>query len=289
MVRFGLALVGLLIGLALPFGVSGWLKGENATQRGYLNAVAIGIMVAAAVLIIPTALSEVEFASYALVSRVVPASFGETNLIPWSLQFQVVLRSLGVIAILILFLRSNAPLLPEERTALVQAGQPLPLRTKIRTGLALVSDDTIDWVGVVGVTVGLACYTLWLSATEAPLGLGDGSFRFGITLFVGLATAVGISVSGLLPDLERHRLWLMGISLLLGLAAIFGALPLGRRLILSGSPILLAVGAISLIFAIGRLLRIVQDQIGLDWPTTATVGLSGVIVYFSSEFIGRLI
>ena len=285
----GAFLIGLVVGAIGPTLIGLRVKVDDFDGRGYLNAIAVGILLAAALPMIPMALSEVEFTSYALISSLLPPSFGESNFIPWALQFQVVVRSLGVVAILVLYLRSNAPLLATEREQFLQEHHPLSLRSRLRLWLALPLEGQVDRVGIITTTIALLCYTLWLGASEGIIDISSGSVWLGAILFVGLATVRGGAIIGLLSQPAQHRPWLIGVPLLLGGAIFLGTLPPLTQIILTLSPLILALGAICLIYAIGRLLRILQDQIGLDWPTTVTVGLSGLVVYFGNEYISRLI
>lgn len=291
------SLLGLGVGLLPPLLIGFWLLSppDNPVRRGYINAVAVGILLGAALEFIPTTLTELEFTGYRLFEAyIVSAINPEPGSMLWvftrSTPFQVVVRSLAMIGVMFLFFRGNAaaPAIGPETS--LESDRLPPRQSAWQTWLALPAAAQLDRAGLTIVTLGLFCYNLWLGALRAPVPDFEPGPKFLALMLLPFSGAVlGIAILGLLPDLGQHWPWLVGLSALLGLAMILGFATPGGQIALQGAPFLLLLGTVCLIYSIGRLLRILQDQIGLRWPTTLTVAASAGLLYLTSPFISAMI
>jgi hypothetical protein len=77
-------------------------------------------------------------------------------------------------------------------------------------------------------------------------------------------------------------------SLLFGLATTLGVANLRGQIILSVAPLLLIFGTLFLVYGLGRLLRVLQYQIGTGWRTTLTVLISALLLYQGNQFLSYL-
>jgi len=284
------ALVGLATGSLVLFLVSfRVLSSYDQTRQGYINAIAVGLLLMMSIEFIPTALSEVEFASYSLIATFIdPLSGPGADIAPWPIHFQVVVRSLGVAAILILFLRGNAPITFQEKLLLSEQDAAVTRLQRLARWLALPAANQTDWIGIVIVALALGCYNLWLGVQQGPVTAGSEQF-IGITLLTFLSVILGMAIWGLVSISQLEWRWLVLIPCLIGLATILGLTQPVEWIILGIAPLLLALGTICMVYGIGRLLRIIQDQIGLGWRTTLTVGVGAVALYLGNQVISRLI
>ena len=206
----------------------------------------------------------------------------------WPIHFQVVVRSLGVAAILILFLRGNAPISFQEKLLLSEQSVAVTRRQRLAQWLALSAANQTDWIGIIIVAIALGCYNLWLGVQQEPLTAGSEQF-IGITFLTFLSVILGMAIWGFVPISQLDWRWLVSVPCLIGLATILGLTQPVGRIILGIAPLLLALGAICMVYGIGRLLRIIQDQIGLGWRTTLTVGCGAAALYLGNQVISRLI
>lgn len=288
---------GLVLGMLLLLFIGRHVMSPgDQRQRGYANAVAVGILLLAAINLIPTTLTEAEFVGYQLFETYVVSPLDPQPETFWWLftraaPFQVIVRSLGMIIVLFLFLRSSSVSMaePVEPTAAAHSDQMTSLRTRWRAWLALPGENRADWTGVIIVTLGLLCYNVWHAVSSAPPTGPGPAQRPTIALFILIGTMLSGAVLGLMPEVSRSWHWLVSIAALLGLASIIGLTNLGERAVLSGAPLLLLVGTVALICGIGRLLRLLQYQIGTRWPTTLTVAAGAGGLYLSNQLISYLI
>jgi hypothetical protein len=146
-----------------------------------------------------------------------------------------------------------------------------------------------DQPGLIIVTLALLCYTLWLSIGRTPLQTLAQPYLFLITaLLIFFGALLGIATLGLIPNLGGHWRWVAAASLLLGLATILGTFNPRGQIILSAAPLLLILGTLCLVYGLGRLLRVLQYQIGTGWRTTLTVLISALLLYQSNQFLSYL-
>jgi hypothetical protein len=285
---------GLFLGILLLLFIGRHVMSPgDQRQRGYANAVAVGILLLAAINFIPTALTEAEFVGYQLFETYVVSPLDPQPETFWWLftragPFQVIVRSLGMVIVLFLFLRSSSVSLAEP-AATAHSGQTASLRTHWRAWITLPGENRADWTGVIIVTIGLFCYNAWHAVTYAPPTGSGPAQRPAIALLILIGTVLSGAVLGLMPEVSQSWRWLVGIATLLGLASIIGLTNLGGQAVLSGAPLLLLLGTVSLICGIGRLLRLMQYQIGTRWPTTLTVAASAGGLYLSNQLISHLV
>lgn len=257
-----------------------------SSRRGYVNAVTVGILLAAALKFIPTMLTDLEFTSYTLASYFIPAVDSDSAFAAWPAVLSAIIQPFGIIFVLLLYLHGNSPRLATEP-------EPLPGQDKSflpipqLKWLALPPDDQIERVGILIVIIGLFCYNLWLGTNQALLAV-EPMFIASMLLII-FGAGLGLAIWGLLPQPRRQWRWLVGASFLLGLAVILGMIGPVGRVVLMISPLLLLLGTASQVYGIGRLLRILQDQIGLKWRTTLMVAISAAAIYFGSQFISHLV
>lgn len=289
------SLLGLIGGILLPLIIgSRILSPASQMRRGYTNAVAVGILLMAAIEFIPTTLGEIESVGYSLLkSYVISPLDPEPDTVLWALtrfaQFQMVARALLASAILILFFQSNAITSVSRQQTPSEA--PASRLAGWRSWLILPSlEEQADQAGMIIVIIGLTCYNLWLGVSRASIFATGGLKLFlAIALVIFSAAVLGIALLGLVPNILKYWRWVATASALFGLAILFGFVNLGEQIILTVAPLLLIVGTVCLVYGIGRLLRILQYQIGLGWRTTLTVAISALVLYLDNQFIAYLI
>ena len=280
-------LVGLLAGVAVALGAALWVLGPASPElrRGYFNALVTGLLLAAAIEVIPNALDAVELAGRRLVGLIVPeAAGGAQNF--WSVltqpaQVQIAVRAFGAAIVMFIFFRANA--IPLAKTVGPAADGEQP-----RSALPI---DGTDYLGLLVVMGGLAGYALWLGlalpaaqAGRLPASAASSGLDFRLVLLTFIGSLLGIAALGLLQSL-REQWWLIVVaSLLIGLAAGVGSLWQSGQLALEAGLLPLVVAAVCLVYGIGRLLRLLQHEIGLGWQTTMTVAVGALLLY-QSRFI----
>ena len=248
-------------------------------------------MLLAAIQFIPATLGEIEFVGYGLLESYVLSSL---NLEPdsplWVMtrftQFQVLARALVASLVLILFFQSSAV-----RSVTKQQTSSTSPQNGWRTWFLLpVIDKQADRVGITVIIIALTCYSLWIGALHSPTSITRGLALFsGIALLTFSATILGVIILGIVPSMEQYWPWVIAASLVFALAVLIGFMNTGGQVVLAIAPLLLLLGTLCLVFGIGRLLRIIQYQIGLGKRTTITVALSTFILYLNSQLISRLI
>jgi len=278
-------LIGLVVGVSLFLATGLWLfpPAGGRTWRGYFNAFATGFLLAAAIKLIPEALMAVEFYGYsALASHVLDGVAPERDSFLGVLiapgQIQVIVQAVGAATVMLLFFRGNASSQREKGDATGdQPGRPW---AKVRSWLALPPSG-LDWAGLTIITIGLFSYNLWIGASRAPLfgPAANGSFWL-VLLLVFYGTLLGIAVLGCIDSRKDLRLAVFP-TLLLGLAIGVGLNWPGGHLTVVGGLLPLLAGSACLVYGIGRLLRVLQHDIGLGWRTTLVVAVGTGIVYQS--------
>lgn len=288
------SLVGLVVGIICPLLLGRWVLSppNDQVRRGYINAVTVGILLAAAVKFIPTTLSEVEFVGYQLLKHYFISTLNPPPDSAWGLftqpsQLQLMARPFLAAAIIVLFFNGNGvKIRPQAETP----GADPPdgrMSTGWRARLALPPlEKQADQLGLVIVVGGLLCYTLWLNTGRPPLPAVDPPQLFLVTALLIFSGAVlGIATLGLIPNLAGHWRWVAAASLLFGLVTLLGVVDLRGDPTLSIAPLLLIFGTLFLVYGLGRLLRVLQYQIGTGWRTTLTVLISAVLLYQGNQFL----
>ena len=282
-------LVGLLSGAVLALCMALWLLGPASPEmrRGYFNALVTGLLLAAAIEVIPNALDAVELAGRRLLALVVPEG-GESagsfwNVLTQPAQVQIAVRAFGAALVMFIFFRANAIPLAKTDGAAADGGIAHGERR-----LSALPVEGTDYLGLLVVLGGLAGYALWLGlAGGLPAAAGGGAssgLDFGLLLLTFGASLLGIAALGLVHNL-RGEWWLIPVaSLLIGLAAALGSVWQGGQVALEVGLLPLVVGAVCLVYGIGRLLCVLQHEIGLGWQTTLTVAVGALILY-QSRFI----
>jgi hypothetical protein len=290
------SLVGLVVGILCPLLLGRWVLSppNDQMRRGYLNAVTVGILLAAAIKFIPTTLSEVEFVGYQLLNYYV---FSTLNSPPDSAlalftqpsQLQLMFRPFLAAIIIILFFNGNGvKIAPQPETPSNEQAAPKPTDWRARLALPPLEKQA-DQLGLAIIVVALLCYTLWLSTGRIPLQTMNQPYLFLTTALLIFSGAVlGVTTLGLIPNLAGYWRWVAAASLLFGLATILGVVNLRGQMILSVAPLLLIFGTLFLVYGLGRLLRVLQYQIGTGWRTTLTVLVSAVLLYQGNQFLSYL-
>jgi hypothetical protein len=219
----GGAAAALVLALAL-FGPA-----SQEMRRGYFNALVTGLLLAAAIEVIPNALDAVELAGRQLVELLAPPQ-------------------------------------ANDKTAKKGALSALPL-------------EATDYVGLAVVVVGLAGYALWWGLARGLASSAAGALDVTLLLPTFSAALLGIAGLGLVENL-RAQWWLLPVgSIVIGLAPGLGSLWKGEQLALEAGLLPLVIAGGCLVYGIGRLLRLLQHEIGLGWQTTLTVAVGALLLY----------
>jgi hypothetical protein len=291
------SVVGMIIGIICPLLLGRWVLSppNDQVRRGYLNAVTAGILLAAAVKFIPTTLSEIEFVGYQLLNQYIfatlnPSPDSALALFTQPSQLQLMFRPFLAALIIILFFNGNGVKVAPQPDAPPndQATPSNPTGWRARLALPPLEKQA-DQLGLFVVVAGLLCYTLWLGTGRTPLQTMSQPHLFLIIVLLIFSGAVlGVATLGLIPNLGRYWRWVAAASLLFGLATTLGVANLRGQIILSVAPLLLIFGTLFLVYGLGRLLRVLQYQIGTGWRTTLTVLISALLLYQGNQFLSYL-
>lgn len=273
-------LAGIAAGTTLVFISGFWILSPTSREmrRGYFNAFVTGLLLAAAIEVIPNALEALEIAGWRVFAMLMPpntvfASDSFWNVLVQPAQVQLMVRGLGAAAVMLIFFRANAiPVAGDGERDEVLHDMP-------RARLALPLQGT-DYVGLLVNTLGLGSYTLWISLTAGLLPRAS----LALVLLVASSSLLGVAALGLLNNLRRRWWLLAAASLLPGLVAGFGAVWKGEHPAIELALLPLLLGALCLVYGIGRLLRLLQHEIGLGWQTSAAVAV-GALVLYQSRFL----
>ncbi|HSM57915.1 MAG TPA: hypothetical protein VK879_17305 [Candidatus Sulfomarinibacteraceae bacterium] len=262
---------GVLCGVLLVLAFGRWVLAPASAQmrRGYFNAFVAGLLLAAAIEVLPNALEGAGIAGHQALSSLL---FPDGELPPDSIwlfvlepvNVQVAVRAVGAALVMVIFFRANAAPRAEDGDA-NEAGQAAG------DGLALLA-----------VTAGLAAHNLWLGLTRGLFASGPASAELALAALG--TTLLGASALGLVPSLRSQWWQVVVVSLALGLAGGAGALWRGNDPALQAALLPMLIGAGCLVYGIGRLLRLLQGEIGLGWRTTAAVAV-GVLVLYQSRLL----
>lgn len=274
-------LVGMIVGAGVALGVAALALAPAGREmrRGYFNALVTGLLLAAAIEVIPNALDAVSLAGRSLLAMLMPSegvgSGSFWNALTQPAQVQVAVRAFGAAAVMLIFFRANGIQLASDGEAGTDGGS---------SRLLLLPTERTDYVGLVVLLAGLTGYTLWLGLSRSWSRSAGTTLSFDFLALAFLSSLLGIAVLGLIANFRRQW-WLLPLtSLLLGLAAVWGAVGLGELLALEVGLVPLLISAACLVYGIGRLLRLLQHEIGLGWQTTLTVGI-GALALYQSHFL----
>lgn len=263
--------LGLSLGLALllAFAASFGQQGKERTWRGYLDSIAAGIALGALFDLIPKAL---ELASVLVAVGLRTQVVAPLNAEPDSFLaigagvISQAIPALGALAVLFLYMSGNAAPMPVEGRIV---GAPRP---GWRTWVSIPAAGEIDWKGIALITFGLGAHNLWLGqvrgalATNGGLALTTFLFAFGL-----IAALRGFALVGSLVDARKQVAVLLGCALAIGGAGVVGVMIPGTANSILLGPVPLLLGTIALPLALGRLLRVMQYDIGLSVRTTLAV------------------
>lgn len=272
--------VGIAAGTTLVFISGFWVLNPTSREmrRGYFNAFVTGLLLAAAIEIIPNALEALEIAGGRMFGALISPSVASApdsfwNVLVQPAQLQIMIRGLGAAAVMLIFFRANA--IPVSEAGELEEAQER--RQGMPHARFVLPLEGTDYVGLLVNTLGLLSYALWISLTVGLLPRPS----LGLVLLVASSSLLGVTALGLLGNLRR-RWWLVAMaSLLPGLVAGLGVVWKGERPAIELALLPLLLGALCLVYGIGRLLRLLQHEIGLGWQTTAAVAIGALLLYQS--------
>lgn len=257
-------LVGLLILLAFAFGFG--RRGAEKKWRGYFNSIGAGIVLGALFDLLPKALENggVLVANLLRFQVISPLHASPDSFI--AIGAGVLSESvtpLGALLVLFLYLSGNSA--------------PMPVNGRIvgtsrpgwRSWVSIPAAGQTDWKGIVIITFGLGVHNLWLGQVRGALASpGDRTLASFFLVFALIATLRTFAIFGSLVDPLARWLVLVSCALVIGGAGVLGLVDSsgGRTLISGILPMVIAV--LTLPIALGRLLRVMQEDIGLGWTTT---------------------
>jgi hypothetical protein len=270
--------LGALLALALFYG----RRGADRAWRGCANAMAVGITLGALFDLLPKALEQATLLIGFLLRTGVMERF---DLAPDSffgigaLLLTQAVVPIGALSVLFLYLTGNT--MPMVINGQVVGGHT----TGWRSQLLIPEAGAVDWRGIALLTVGLAAQNLWLGQVRgvltAPEVSGFNLFLYGIAL---IGTLRGLALIGPFVDPARRWLAFGSCALVIGCAVVFAVLnPWTRDSIILGI-VPVFVGVVLLPVAMGRLLRAVQNDIGLHWQTTLVV-IAALAVERASSYL----
>jgi len=267
---FGLG-VGAIIVLVLARVLGA--RTSDAKWRGYLYAVGAGIALSALFDLIPPALDFLTLLVRTLLdSQVAPRLTASVDS-PLGLiliLLSELVRPFGAVGLLFLYLSGNS--LPM-RVGDKYVGLP-PMGW--RSQLIIPAVGEMDARGVALLTIGLAAQNLWLGQVRGAL-LDPSNFAAATTnsmFLVSISIVAVLRGIALFGSLTRaaSRGWLtLGLTLGIALPAVYGVMvPSSRSTIVLGVvPLWLAVILVPI--ELGRMMRVMSQDIGLGWRTTTVV------------------
>lgn len=273
--------IGALLALAMVYG----RRGAEKSWRGVANAVAVGVGLGAMFDLIPIALEQLTLVVGALM-RALFVDLLALQDSPLGLGGPVITQAavpVGALLILFLYLTGNS--LP-----MTVDGKLVGHNTQgWRARLAIPEAGTLDSVSIALLTAGLAMQNLWVGqmrgAQVAP-GAGATSLLLYVIALVGALR--GLALFGPFVDPARRTIGFIGCTLAVAAPAVAGVLvPDSMGTIVLG--VLPAfVGVIVLPFAMGRLLRTMQYDIGMNWQATLIVVAALALERGGSMLLSRL-
>lgn len=267
--------VGLALGSASALAFGFWVldPASREMRRGYFNAFVTGLLVAAAVEVIPDALLAVETAVGRLLSGLIPAApVSETDAM-WAMllhpaQIQIAVRALGAAAVMLIFFRASG-------TPLVKATPGDEDETEDEDHRRLSPLAIIIFA-----VAGLACYWLWNGLSGSlPSGTAAGRLSLGVTVVAFSSSFLGIAILGLLDELRRQWWAVLAAAFVIGASTGVGLMWESGRPAIEVGVLPLLIGAFCLIYSIGRMLRLLEGEIGLGWRTTLAVAIGALALY----------
>ncbi len=273
--------VSILLALAVIFGA----RGSEKTWRGAANAVAVGLALGALFDVMPLALEQATVVIGSLLRELFIDQLALQGS-PLGMGGVVLTQAVvpvGALLVLFLYLTGNTvPMMVDGKLVGVKT-------TGWRARLMLPEAGAIDWRGIVLLTVGLAVHNLWVGqyrgALVAPADAAVNLFFYSVALVGALR---GLALFG--PFVYPARRWLpfLGCALLIGAAVVCGVLfPATKQTLLLGV-LPACVAVIVLPIAMGRLLRAMQNEIGLNWQATLIVVVTLAVERASSMLLVQM-
>jgi hypothetical protein len=263
--------IGVLIILALLYHP----RAVHEFWRDAAYAAAVGIALAALLDLLPLALEQLATLVGALPVQSSPLGFVGSVL-------SRLMTPIGVLGVLFLFFAaSNAPVRGY--------GQPSGSGERgWRNWLAIPGRETVDWIGLVLLSAGLAAQNLWLSQMRSGLISGQENaatlFWF---LIMFIATLRGIAQFAPLRDPLSRLVPFIAFVLVIGGGAWIGIVypdSMGTLVLGVLPPIL---GAIVLPLAIGRSMRVIQEGVGLNWQMTSIIVVTFLFAFGAGMLLAR--
>jgi hypothetical protein len=264
-------LAGVVLGISvlLIFAFVFGRRGTEKTWRGYADAFGAGIVLGALFDLLPKAL---EFAGTLLASILRTQVLTPLQAPPDSFLaigagiLAEAVTPFGALLVLFLYLSGNSAPMPVN-------GQIVGMRMPgWRVWFSIPGAGQVDWKGIAIVTFGLSAHNLWLGQVRGALAqAGDHVLTTFFFAFGLIATLRAFALVGSLVDVRARWLALSGCAILIGGTGVLGVTnpDTGKTIVLGIVPVFIAV--LTLPIALGRLLRVMQYDIGLGWNATLDV------------------
>jgi hypothetical protein len=247
--------------------------------------VAVGLALGAMVDLLPMALEQLTvlaglFVRTLLIDTLAPG--GSSFALVGSLITRAAVP-LGAILILLLYFLGNTVPIMEDVPA---PGKDLG---GWRARLAIPDAGRVDWTGIVLLTAGLAMQNLWVGQMRGVLVATDAGagtwFLYGVTLIGALR---GLALFGPFVKPARHVLRLIGSDLLIAAGVIVGILYPETMQTLALGVLPWFIGVMVLPVAIGRLLRMLETETGMNWKPILVGGVTFAIERGGSALLVRM-
>jgi hypothetical protein len=260
-------LIGAALGLAalLALALVYSPRGMDKNWRGGLNAVAVGLALGAMFDLIPLALEQLTVIVGTLMRALFVDLFALQNT-PLGIGGAVITQAAvpaGALFILFLYLTGNT--LP-----LIVDGKLVGHKTDgWRARVAIPQAGSVDVTGIALLTIGLAMQNLWVGQQRGAQVSADAGLTSMFLYLIALVAALrGLALFG--PFVAPAQRVVAFILCVLGIAApvVLGvtAPDTMRSVALGVLPAF--IGVLVLPVAMGRLLRVVQYDIGMNWQAT---------------------
>jgi hypothetical protein len=267
-----LSIFGAVIGIVAVIAIGRFSNLPTEADRGYANAFAVGLLIVAAIDLIPTALNEVTFLMSELFLRFAPF-LTQYESIPWSIIVPGLTQALAIIVVFKAYLEGNGVGKADEIEAAVAQGKLSERRAVWHTRIGLPDPNQTDQAGISIILSGLVCFALWQGA-EASVQSAIGWRNVSL---VALAVLLSAAIIDHVPERTTRLQWLLKASSTVAVAWLLGMA--GTAVVFTLSILIITIGAVTVIFSIGRTLRKVENKIGLGWQTTAAVAVTVIAVY----------
>lgn len=271
----------MLLALAVLYGQ----RGEESWWRGATNAIAVGLALGAMFDLLPLALEQATAVVGMLMRYVFVDLFALQENSPLGMGGVILTQAVtpvGALLVLFLYLTGNtAPIVVNgERVGVQKAGW--------RGRLVIPEAGTFDWLGAALLTLGLTIQNLWMGQMRGALAEDAGAvnlFLYGVGI---LAALRGLALFGSFVNPIRRTLLFLGCALLIAAAVGVGIFYPDSMQTVALGVLPAFVGAMVLPLAMGRSLRVVQHDIGLNWQATLLVVAALVVERGGSWLLVRL-